>query len=155
MALYARGASAERGRRINSGIRHEQEPAPQRRGHGLLGLQRVSPQFDQEHLADACSDEALALTRDICMKSNYRRAVWYVSNEHLQRSCFRPYDEGLPFGPAAYVSKLDARIRLSLDLGQGKDRHFLVFEPGHYAAAIHTNKMWYVFAEQLGISIRS
>ena len=110
-------------------------------------------QLDQAHLVDACSDEGLALMRDIGMKSNYLQAVGYVENERLQCSSFGRYNVGLPLGPAAYVSSMGTRIRPAVDLGQGKDRHFLVFELGHYAAAIHTNKMLDVYTDKPNIAI--
>ena len=109
-------------------------------------------QLDQAHLADPCSDEGLALMRDIGMKSNYLQAVGYVRNDHLQCSSFGRYAVGLPLGPAAYVSSIGTRIRPAVDLGQGKDRHFLVFELGNYAAAIHTNKMLDFFTDNPGIA---
>ncbi|MGV8923665.1 MAG: EAL domain-containing protein [Thermomonas sp.] len=99
-------------------------------------------QLDQAHLADACSDTGLALMRDIGMKAHYLQAVGYVRDERLQCSSFGRYEEGLPLGPAAYVSRLGTRIRPSVDLlGQGGDRRFLIFELGHYAAAIHASAL--------------
>ena len=110
-------------------------------------------QLDQAHLADPCSDEGLALMRDIGMKSNYLQAVGYVRNDHLQCSSFGRYADSLPLGPAAYVSSRGTRIRPAVDLGQGKDRNFLVFELGNYAAAIHTNKMLDFFSDKPDIAV--
>ncbi len=111
-------------------------------------------QLDRAHFADPCSDEGLSLMRDIGMKARYLQAVGYVRNERLQCSSFGHYAEGLPLGPAAYVSRLGTRIRPSVDLlGQGADRRFLIFELGHYAAAIHTSAVLDVFTDKPDISV--
>lgn len=111
-------------------------------------------QLDQAHLADACSDEGLALMRDIGMKARYLQAVGYVRDERLLCSSFGRYGQGLPLGPAAFISRGGTRIRPSVDLlGQGEDRRFLVFELAHYAAAIQANAMLDVFIDKPGISI--
>lgn len=110
-------------------------------------------QLDQAHLADPCSDEGLTLMRDIGMKSLYLQVVGYVQNERLQCSSFGRYDNGLALGPATYVSRLGTRIRPSVDLlGQGENRRFLVFELGHYAAAIQASNLLDVFADKPDMS---
>lgn len=111
-------------------------------------------QLDQAHLVDPCSDEGLVLMRDIGMKAHYLQAVGYVHNERLLCSSFGRYDQGLPLGPTAYVSRLGTRIRPSVDLlGKGEDRRFLIFELGHYAAAIHASAMLDVFTDKPDISL--
>ncbi|MEO6154916.1 MAG: EAL domain-containing protein [Thermomonas sp.] len=111
-------------------------------------------QLDQTHLVNPCSDTGLALMRDIGMKSDFLQAVGYVHDQRLQCSSFGRYDgKGLPLGPVGYVSSLGTRVRLSVDLGQGMDRSFLVFELGHYAAAIHASTMLDVFTDKPDISL--
>ena len=109
-------------------------------------------QLDGAHLVDACSDEGLALMRDIGMKAQYLQAVGYVQNEHLQCSSFGRYAQGLPLGPVAYTSSTRTRIRPSVDLGLGADRRFLVYELGHYAAAVHTSAILDVVTDQSDIA---
>lgn len=112
-------------------------------------------QLDAAHLADPCSDEGLVLMRDIGMKSKYLQAVGYFRDERLQCSSFGHYGQGLPLGPVAYVSSLGTSVRPSVDLGQGKteDRRFLIFELGHYAAAMHASTMLDVFTDKPDISL--
>ena len=110
-------------------------------------------QLEQAHLTDACSEEGLALMRDIGMKSHYLQAVGYVRDERLLCSSFGRYGNGIPLGPTAYVSSVGTRIRPSVDLGLGKDRHFLIFELGHYAAAIHASSMLDVSTDKPDVSI--
>ena len=110
-------------------------------------------QLDQAHLADPCSDEGLVLMRNIGMKANYLQAVGYVRGQSLQCSSFGRYDEGLPLGPASYVTSMGTRIRPSVDLGQGRNRRFLVLELGHFAAAIHTSTMLDVFTDKPDVSL--
>lgn len=110
-------------------------------------------QLDHAHLTDACSDQGLVLMRDIGMKARYLQAVGYVNGDRLQCSSFGRYDEGLPLGPVTYVSSMGTRIRPSVDLGQGKDRSFLVFELGHYAAAIHASTLLDVFTDKPEIAL--
>ncbi|MEO5962280.1 MAG: EAL domain-containing protein [Thermomonas sp.] len=110
-------------------------------------------QLEQADLGDPCSDEGLVLMRDIGMKSNYLQAVAYVRGDRLECSSFGRYDEGLPLGPVAYVSEMGTRIRPSVDLGQGKERRFLVLELGHYAAAIHPDALLDVFTDKPDIAL--
>ena len=119
-------------------------------GYEAYGAYR---QLTQANLADACSDDALALMRDIGMKSHYLQAVGYVHNQRLQCSSFGRYAEGLPLGPAAYVNKVGTQIRPAVDLGLGANRKFLIFEQGHYAAAIHASAMLDVFTDKPDASI--
>ncbi len=110
-------------------------------------------QLEQAHLIDPCSDQGLALMRDIGMKANFLQAVGYVENQRLLCSSFGRYaDKGLLLGPVRYVSRLGTQVRPSVDLGQGKDRRFLIFELGHYAAAIHASAMLDVFTDKPDIS---
>lgn len=110
-------------------------------------------QLDEARLADPCSDQGLMLMRDIGMNANFLQAVGYVRDERLQCSSFGNYGEGLPLGPVAYVSSLGTRVRLAVDLGQGIDRRFLMFELGHYVAAIHANTLLDVFTDKPDISL--
>ena len=112
-------------------------------------------QLDEAHLSDPCSDDGLVLMRDIGMKSKFLQAVGYVRDERLRCSSFGRYGEGLPLGPVAYVSRLGARVRPSVDLGQGKgvDRRFLVFELDQYAAAIHASTMLDIFIDRPNVLV--
>lgn len=119
-----------------------------------MGVEAVDAyrQLDQAHLAPPCSDQGLMLMRDIGMKSDFLQAVGYVENERLRCSSFGDYGEGLPLGPVAYVSSRGTRVRPSVDLGQGNDRRFLVFEQGDYAAAVHASALLDVFTDKPDIS---
>jgi sensor c-di-GMP phosphodiesterase-like protein len=110
-------------------------------------------QLDQAHLTDPCSDQGLMLMRQIGMTSDFLLAVGYVRDERLQCSSFGDYGVGLPLGPVDYVSSLGTRVRLSVDLGQGKNRPFLVFELGRFAGAIRASKMLDVFTDKPDISL--
>ena len=110
-------------------------------------------QLDDAQLADPCSDQGLVLMRTIGMNSDYLQAVGYVQDERLKCSSFGDYGDGLPLGPVAYASSLGTQVRPSVDLGQGKDRRFLMFELGHYAAAIHASTILDVFTDKPDISL--
>jgi sensor c-di-GMP phosphodiesterase-like protein len=111
-------------------------------------------QLKQARLDDPCSEDGLALMREIGMKANYLQAVGYVEGEHLKCSSFGRYrKDGLPLGPAAYVSALGTRIRPSVDLGLDGGRRFLILEKDHYAAAVHPATMLDVFIDKPDVSL--
>ena len=110
-------------------------------------------QLDRAHLANACSEAGLTLMRDIGMKAKYLQAVGYVRDDGLECSSFGRYSQSLPLGQAAYVTKYGTKVRPSVDLGQGSDRRFLVFELGHYAAAMQASTLLDVFTDRSDISL--
>lgn len=110
-------------------------------------------QLDRAHLSDACSEAGITLMRDIGMKAKYLQAVGFVRDERLECSSFGRYAQSLPLGPPAYVSSYGAKVRPSVDLGQGRDRRFMVFELGNYAAALQASALLDIFTDRSDISL--
>ena len=94
---------------------------------------------------DQCSPDALSRMRDIALRYNYIEAIGVVRDGRLMCSSFGRHDPELALGPVAYTSTLNVKVRPSVDLGSGKNHHFLVLQKGNYAAAIHPGTLLDVF----------
>ena len=121
----------------------------------VMGAQTVDSYraLQLDTLDDPCSDKALALMRDLGLKSDYLQAVGYADDGHLICSSFGRYGgKGLDLGPVSYASDEDTRIRTSVDLGLGDDRRYLIIQRGHFVVAIHPATLLGVIADNADTS---
>lgn len=73
-----------------------------------------------------CSPENIARMRELAIDASYLQAVGYVSGDRLLCSSYGEHGDGIPLGPADYLSSRGAWIRRSVELPFGSHRKFFV-----------------------------
>jgi sensor c-di-GMP phosphodiesterase-like protein len=103
--------------------------------------------------ADPCSDARIAQMRDTALELSQVEVIGYVANERLMCSSLGRHGEGIPLGPASYVSALGTKVRPSVDLGFGTAVKFLVVQKDDLAAALHPPSLIEDFQDRTGIAV--
>lgn len=88
-------------------------------------------------LADPCSDESLAIMRDIDLSSSYIQAIGYVANGNLECSSLGKGGSGWSLGPIDFVSSRGVAFREKVKTPFASDSTFTVIEQNNYAAIIN------------------
>lgn len=105
------------------------------------------------HLAQPCSDAAIAEMRTIDIGSSYLQMVGYVSGDKLLCSSLGRHDPPVPLGPADYVTPRGTTIRSAVELSIAADQKFLVVQRGNYAAVAHHDLTIDVFIDRHDVSL--
>lgn len=86
--------------------------------------------------ADPCSDENLALMRNIELTSNHIKVIGHMSGDRLACSSLNGVSEGLDLGPFDLVPPKDVRLRTNVALPFAK-RSFVAVERDGYVVIVN------------------
>lgn len=89
------------------------------------------------HFADPCSEESVALMRQIDLDSSYIQAIGHVAGDRLVCSSLDQNGQSLPLGPADLKTPRGVAVRSHVKLPFAPDHMFIVLEKDGYAAIIH------------------
>jgi sensor c-di-GMP phosphodiesterase-like protein len=89
------------------------------------------------HSKDPCSDENIALMRQIDLTSSFLQAVGSVSHDRLICSSIGSFGKGLDLGSVDFVTPYPASFRTTVEFPFAKGTQFIVIESRGYAAIIH------------------
>lgn len=107
----------------------------------------------QSDTMNPCSDAQIARMRSIDLSSSYLQMVGYVSNDRLMCSSLGRHRDGIPLGPADYVSRRGATVRSSVQLSIAPGMQFFVTEKYGYAAILHREFPIDVLVEKRDVSL--
>ncbi len=100
-----------------------------------------------------CSDNGLALMRDIDLESSYLQTVGMVENNRLTCSSLGLHVPAIELGPVDYVSTLGTKVRASVNLGSASAKRFLVLQKGTAATAIHPEELIDIFVGRQEVAL--
>lgn len=104
--------------------------------------------------ADPCSDANVALMSQIAVASEQVQGIGYVVDQRLLCSSFGRYPEGLPIGPADYVSIAGVSVRSAVPLPAIAGVRFIVITRGSgYSAIVHPKLPLDVFTDDPSLSV--
>ncbi|RKR37640.1 EAL domain-containing protein [Paraburkholderia sp. BL17N1] len=86
---------------------------------------------------EPCSDQEIALMREIALASSYLQAIGRVRNDRLICSSLGRHVEGFPLGPVDGRSPGGTLVRANVVLPPVPDTTFIVVERDNFAAIIH------------------
>jgi sensor c-di-GMP phosphodiesterase-like protein len=89
------------------------------------------------HLADPCSDESLAIMRDIDISSSYIQAIGHVANGNFECSSLGRSGSGWSLGPIDFISSRGVAFRDNVKIPFTSNSIFTVIEQNGYAAIIN------------------
>ncbi|MBX3697544.1 MAG: EAL domain-containing protein [Dokdonella sp.] len=115
----------------------------------MLAYQRLAWSRD----GDPCSDERIALMRDVDLGLSYLEVIGYVADGRLMCSSLGRHGQGIPLGAVEFVSSKGASVRTSVDLGIGNNRRFLVLQKDDIAAAVHPETLIDTFQDRKDVAI--
>jgi sensor c-di-GMP phosphodiesterase-like protein len=101
------------------------------RAHAISGQIAHARSILEHSSASPCSPSGVAMMRNLTLSSSYLQLVGYVEGNRLICSSYGNHGDGIPVGPADYLSKRGAWIRRSVYLPfLPKTRFFMVTEQG-------------------------
>jgi len=103
--------------------------------------------------SETCSDQRIALMRDIDMASGYLQLLGSVTDGRLTCSSLGRHDPPIALGPVEWVSALGAGIRRSVDLGIGDGHRFLTLQKDDIVTAMHPESLIDIFVDREDIAL--
>jgi sensor c-di-GMP phosphodiesterase-like protein len=99
------------------------------RAHAISGQIARARNVMENSSAPPCSPSRVAMMRDIALSSSYLQLVGYVAANRLLCSSYGDHGDGIPVGPADYLSSRGAWVRSSVFLPfLPKTQFFMVTE---------------------------
>ncbi|WP_166432817.1 EAL domain-containing protein [Luteimonas yindakuii] len=102
-----------------------------------LQSQEATQRLQGRTFESPCSPEKLALMWAIDLGSSYLQAVGYIQDDRLKCSSLGDHGEGIPLGPARFVSVIGDSIRPQVRLPMVPDTDLLIAERNGTATVVH------------------
>lgn len=118
-----------------------------------LQVARAFSTLQKRHQRDPCSEQGIALMRELAVSSSYLQAVGYVVDGRLVCSSFGSHGDGLALGAVDYVSSLGVSMRTAVTLPLAPHMQFVVSEQGGYAAIVHRDIPLDIFVNNREVAV--